>query len=136
MNLCQKVECPYGGWSRDKVVLEDYIICGDLVRYLVDKSASNVKERLDALEGDLDQWRDAQVRASFAGEILDRWLDDEDESSTARSWRKELAATDEDAEKAVSGVMSILNIEDEDEVYEMLYGTYTQRSHLAKSLLG
>ena len=47
-----------------------------------------------------------------------------------------MAATDEDAEKAVSGVMSILNIEDEDEVYEMLYGTYTQRSHLAKSLLG
>ena len=136
MNLCQKVECPYGGWSQDKVVLEDYIICGDLVRYLVDKSASNVKERLDALEGDLDQWRDARVRASFAGEILDRWLDDEDESSTARSWRRELAATDEDAEKAVSGVMSILNIEDEDEVYEMLYGTYTQRSHLAKSPLG
>ena len=135
MNLCQKVECPYGGWSQDKVVLEDYIICGDLVRYLVDKSASNVKERLDALEGDLDQWRDAQVRASFAGEILDRWLDDEDESSKARSWRRELAATDEDAEKAVSGVMSILNIEDEDEVYEMLYGTYTQRSHLAKSPL-
>ena len=65
MNLCQKVECPYGGWSQDKVVLEDYIICGDLVRYLVDKSASNVKERLDALEGDLDQWRDARVRAEL-----------------------------------------------------------------------
>ena len=135
MNLCQKVECPYGGWSRDKVVLEDYIICGDLVRYLVDKSASNVKERLHALEGDLIQWWDAGVRATFAGEILYDCLHEDQESTTARSWRAELAATGRDAHKAASRIASILNIEDEDEVHDMLYGTYTQRSHLAKSPL-
>ena len=63
------------------------------------------------------------------------WLDEDDESSKARSWWAEVAAADQDALKAGSRIASILNIEDEDEVYEMLYGTFAKRTHLAKSLL-